>query len=80
MNFPASRRAGHVRDVAAALLRKRGKAADDHWHRVVDIMIRRMREASIPETMIRVQIREFFAAVQVDLVRQARSDRRGGAA
>lgn len=71
--FPTTKRIGKIRRTAQILSEKSGKAADRYWQQVVGGMRSQMTTAGIPEGEIEAELRAFFAAVQIEMVRLGHS-------
>lgn len=78
--FPTKQRIGKIRRAAEVLADRHGKGAEQYWRQVAGGMRSQMVAAGISPEMIDAQLRDFFDAVQHEMVRQSYGDRSGGAA
>lgn len=79
--FPLTRRIGKIRAVATNLASKSGGAAEAYWKQTVATIANQMDRNGVNQNEIRQELREFFHAVQREMIRMAGESRgTGGAA
>lgn len=76
--FPLKRRVGKIRHTATKLVRKHGDDADLYWKQVVAANRKHLERIGMPEAEIETELRNFFDAVQAELVRIAISGKGAG--
>ncbi|MBL0935531.1 MAG: hypothetical protein IBJ07_12375 [Rhizobiaceae bacterium] len=78
--FPLTRRIGKIRAVATNLAGKNGSAAEAYWKQSVATIANQMDRNGVDQDEIRQELREFFHAVQREMVRMAGENRETGGA
>ena len=73
--FPLTKRVGKIRRTAQILSGKHGDDAPIYWKQIVSAARRHLLRIGLTEEEIEVQLREFFDAVQAEIVRLAYSGR-----
>ena len=73
--FPLAKRVGKIRRTAQILSSKHGDDVSTYWKQIVSAARRHLLRVGLTEKEIEVQLREFFDAVQAEVVRLAYSGR-----